>query len=334
MIFKYKIRLPDVADYVSLYTHLRVRRSITGDEGDLQVFRDLLLDPTQLEYVIVDGNAQDEYLYQATLRASGTGDESDPIDTRTGAADPALAILSVDQLKNNYLFGVDLTDNSGTPFSDSTFEFYIRAAVAKAEQILDLPIIPRTITDERHDFYRRDYSQYLFIKTERSPLIDVSEFRIVLPSNTQIVNFPLEWLQIERLSGQIQVVPGDGATGVLAVGSTGAWLPLVYGWTDFIPQIFRVSYTAGFADGVPANILDIIGKLASFGPLGVAGDLVLGAGIASESIGIDGINTAVTTTQSATNAGYGARILQYRKELADEIPDVRQYWRGLRFAVV
>lgn len=334
MIVKFKLRIPDVADYVGIFDNLRVYRSTTGEVGDLTLFRTIPLDAAVVEYVVVDGSGDAEYLYESRLWDSVGDEESDPIDTRLGALDPALQILSVDDLKTRYLFGIDMRDDNGNPFSDSLFEHYIRAAVAKAEQLLDLPIITRTIVDERHDFYRRDYAQYLFVKTEQSPIIDVTEFRIVLPSNTQIVTFPTDWLQVERLSGQIQVVPGDGATGVLAVGSTGAWLPLVYGWTDFIPQIFRISYTAGFADGVPANIVDIIGKLASFGPLGVAGDLILGAGIASESIGLDGVNTAVTTTQSATNAGYGARINQYRRELADEIPDIRQYWRGLRIAAV
>lgn len=332
MLLRYVIRIADIADFATIYTHLRVERSTDGGDT-FNVLRDLLLDPAVRDYTVLDGNAEAEYVYRAFMWNQQTGETSSVVDQRTGAPDPALDILSVDELKNHYLFGIDLRDDNGNPFPDSMFEHFIRAAVEKAEQVLDLPLRPRTIVDEAHDFYRQDYKQYIYIKTEHSPVIDVSELRLVLPSNTQVISFPQDWLKVTHVSGTVQVLPGNGAIGMVAVGSAGMWLPLVSGYTDFIPQIFRISYTAGFVGRIPQNIVDIVGKLAAFGPLGVAGDLVLGAGIASESIGLDGVNTAVTTTQSATNAGYGARINQYRRELAEEIPNVRMYWKGLRFVV-
>lgn len=59
---------------------------------------------------------------------------------------------------------------------------------------------------------------------------------------------------------------------------------------------------------MPMDLINLTGKLATFGPLGIAGDLILGAGIAAQSIGVDGLSQSISSTSSATNAGYGARI--------------------------
>jgi len=83
--------------------------------------------------------------------------------------------------------------------------------------------------------------------------------------------------------------------------------------------------TARIAD----DVLHLIGMYASCFPLNTAGDLVAGAGVASRSIGIDGLTSSVSTTASATNAGYGARILQYQSDIKRLLPVVRNYYHGI-----
>ena len=84
---------------------------------------------------------------------------------------------------------------------------------------------------------------------------------------------------------------------------------------------------------MPVNILDLIGMLASFGPLNIFGDLIAVAGIANVSLSIDGLSQSIGTTSSATNAGYGSRIIQYTKQIKDQIPLLRRYYKGTRMAV-
>jgi len=71
---------------------------------------------------------------------------------------------------------------------------------------------------------------------------------------------------------------------------------------------------------IPRDILQVIGWLASMLPLDTAGDLIAGAGIANFSVSLDGYSESVGTTASATNAGYGARILSYQKQLKEAWP--------------
>ncbi len=176
----------------------------------------------------------------------------------------------------------------------------------------------------------QEYFKYIHLQTDKYPVIAIDKIRLVLPTDNEVIEYPAEWIFLQDFSGQIDIVPGNGQISVVTLGQTGAWLPLIYGWTDFIPQVFRIDYRAGF-DCVPENIVDFIGMLASFGPLNVAGDLILGAGIASQQISIDQIQTAISSTQSATNAGYGARLVTYARKLREMRPEIRRYWKGVRF---
>ena len=66
---------------------------------------------------------------------------------------------------------------------------------------------------------------------------------------------------------------------------------------------------------IPATIMHVAGMWASMWCLNTAGDLIVGAGVASKSTGVDGLSQSVSTTSSATNAGYGSRIIQYKKDI-------------------
>ena len=81
------------------------------------------------------------------------------------------------------------------------------------------------------------------------------------------------------------------------------------------------------------DLINLTGKLATFGPLGIAGDLILGAGIAAQSIGVDGLSQSISSTSSATNAGYGARIIQYQKEIAETVKRIKLIYDEIKFVV-
>ena len=82
-----------------------------------------------------------------------------------------------------------------------------------------------------------------------------------------------------------------------------------------IGSYWRVGYITGFGcSELPYDILEVIGKTASMNIFNMLGDIILGAGIASQSISIDGLSQSISSTASATSAGYGARLINYNKE--------------------
>jgi hypothetical protein len=241
----------------------------------------------------------------------------------------------VSELKTNYLFGLDLTDDAGTPYPDSLYEYFIKSAVSWLEHKLDLPLRPTRYVEETHDFIREDYLQYIWMDLLHYPILEVEEVKLVLPGEQLVHTFESSWFQLEKEVGQLQLVPGPGSAGTILMGNVGAWLPLIYAQARMVPRAFRVTYTAGFESGKLPDILrDAVGKTASFGPLNIAGDLLGGAGIASQSISMDGLSQSFNTTSSATNAGYGARLLQYSKEIKEVVPTLHRYYHGVRLSVV
>ena len=73
--------------------------------------------------------------------------------------------------------------------------------------------------------------------------------------------------------------------------------------------------------------------MASLGPLNIAGDLLGGAGVASQSLSIDGLSQSIATTSSATNAGYGARIINYERQIKDNVKSLRDFYKGIPLRV-
>lgn len=113
------------------------------------------------------------------------------------------------------------------------------------------------------------------------------------------------------------------AAHLLALGPA----PTIHGVTDE----FRAPAASPVRDDyvqLPGSILHCIGMLASMFVLNPAGDLISGAGIANLSIGIDSLHQTIGTTSSATNAGYGARIIQYAKDLKELLPRIRRFYFG------
>src|SRR3990167_786182 len=322
----------DIATVRSLFDKIKVYRSTTGVTGP---YVEITSAPTRISlvegqtiYSYTDTSGDDAYYYKTSFFNSASLIESSLSDAQQGEGDPALDVMSVEELKTNYLFGVDLSDDNGNEFQDSMFQFYIKSAVSWLEKRLDVPMRPLVIEDERHDFFRQDYRKWVWLQLLNKPVIAVDEIKLVLPTNQEVITYSNDWIFVDKPSGQVNIIPGSGQ---VLLGSAGAWLPLLYGWVDFLPDVFRVRYTAGFEKGkIPDDLRDLAGKIAALGPLNLAGDLVFGAGLAAESVSLDGLTTAIQTTQSPTNAGYGARIVEYWREIKHVMPELRRYYQGMR----
>jgi len=243
--------------------------------------------------------------------------------------------ISAAELRQNFLFGVDLKDGDGNEMPDSLIEFYIRSAVHWLErEIGGLAITPTTITNERHDYHTIDYTSYSFIKLFRFPVRSVQEVNVLFPLATKVINFDPSWFQVESSAAQVNLVPTRGTLSTIIVSAGGSYFPLIYSNISYIPHIFQVGYKAGFEKGkIPPDILELIGMKASMGPLNIAGDLIAGAGIATKSISLDGLSQSIGTTSSATNSGYGARILQYGKEIQSRLGLLRNNLAGIQMVV-
>jgi hypothetical protein len=242
-------------------------------------------------------------------------------------------LLTPEQLKARYLFGIDLSDAQGNEMPTETIQHQINAAMSYIEHKLDIVIKPTTFL-ERYDYRAVDYSEFNFLQLKKRPAIEVTSMKAKFPANRELVNYPKEWFVLEKETGQVQLSPVEGTFSGLIVTAGGQYVPLIYGTKASWPHLFEIEYTAGFcADKIPVIINEMIGLQASIGLFEILGDIVMGAGVSSENVSLDGASVGKTLTASAMYSAFSARIESYRKKLEDYTDTVRKFYNGFQFVV-
>jgi hypothetical protein len=247
-------------------------------------------------------------------------------------------LFSADELLSVYFYGTDIESQDGTDLANSTIEFYLKAAQEEVERYFGVKLFPELLV-ENVDYNRDDYEyNFPFVKVS-APVRKARTLIGRINSFDQIV-YPEEWL-VEKASSekkyhrQFSIIPNGSVVNANAdVVFTG--VTSYYGLRSYpnIPNYWYVQYETGYKYGeVPRDIMHLIGMLASIPLLAIAGDLILGAGIASQSLGIDGLSQSISSTSSATNAGYGARIVEYRKTIDSVKKEMRKAYKGVNFTV-
>jgi len=231
------------------------------------------------------------------------------------------ALITPSVLKRRYLHGVNTKDDDGKELSNQTLSELINNAVGWLEEELDIPIRPLVFSEanenqEWHDYRNVDtYWNWNFIRLDVYPVLSVESVKVKFPTHQDLIEYPVSWFRVEEDTGILRLVPDSGSV-PLVLTNTGVLLPHLALQRRLIPQMLQIEYTAGFElDKIPVLLNNIIGLRAAIDVLNIAGDLITGAGIASQSIGLDGLSQSIATTSSATNAGYGARIIQYESQL-------------------
>lgn len=249
--------------------------------------------------------------------------------------------LSVAEIWSLYLFGIKIEGGEGTSFSDENMRFYIESAQRDVENWFNLRFM-KQLVDQTLSYYRSDYWQQFPILQTNYPVRTPLSMIGMLNKMEQII-YPQGWLFCEYDTAmnqgkrRISVVPTGSSTtqGNAEVILTGITSQIGTQRYENIPDYWRIQYITGWdIDDMPMDLLNIVGMLASIPILDIAGDLILGAGIASQSLGIDGLSQSISSTSSATSSGYNARILSYQKQI-DEIKDrLRLVYDEVKFRVL
>lgn len=250
-------------------------------------------------------------------------------------------VISVAELWELFLYGIKIQGGEGSNFSDESMRFYLVAAQREIENYYNLKFI-KQLADQTITYYRTDYWQTFPILQTNYPVREPLSMIGMLNKMEQIV-YPQGWLfcEYDTLMGQgkrrISVVPtGSSTQGNAEIILTGITSQVGMQRFNMIPDYWRIQYITGWdIDQMPMDLINVVGMVASFGPLGIAGDLILGsAGIASQSLSIDGLSQSISTTASATNAGYGARLIQYEKQIKETTGRLKLVYDQPKFMVM
>jgi hypothetical protein len=244
-------------------------------------------------------------------------------------------------LQEDYLFGLELLDDTGNPYPDSFYEHAIIRAASKLETVCQIRLTPRTIIDEPHDYHVNDYQMFSFIKLWAAPVISVEQVRIVFPTSVEGVIFPKGWVKLDKNGGQIQLIPTAGTLSQVIMGQGGSYLPMIYhGGLSYLPQLFHIDYTSGFEEGkVPVMVISALCKLAVIDILTIVADVIYPPGMTSKSVGIDGLSESMGIMNNGQKPPvFTGRISQYEFELYGApgqndglLPQIKTAMHGLNF---
>lgn len=246
-------------------------------------------------------------------------------------------IVTPDDMRYTYMWGIDFKATNGSMFSDEQVQFFIDAATKEMERLLNITIVKRRVKSEfsveqrnlkkgidyddeetPYDFSFRKIQRYGMIQTKQRPILNVTRCTLINKGQNDDVDL-LPSVVPDKKNGVLKFLkrpwkPNDTWTGISDSISR-------YGAETWNPHLFyAVDYDAGFetSDDAPMDLRQAIGKMAAISLLNVIGDGLM-AGFSSSSLSMDGVSESFSSTQSATSAMYGARIMEYRKEMEDYI---------------
>jgi hypothetical protein len=296
------------------------------------------LRPDVSRYTYVDPDGAPTLAYASSYYSTQDRKESSLSKPQLGAGSPALSLVGVSYIKDNYLFGMKMTDRHGNPLPDTIYETGIRTAAAWIERKLGIYLLPRDIVDEQHDFRRDRIRDYGLIHVDHLPIRSVQKLTLTFPGQevaSQVVTS--DALRYAQWEGSVQVAPGTrfgtlaGAVAYSAMSST------IFGFNgnpDYYPGALRLSYQAGFGPGeLPDDLLDLLAKCAALHPLTIAGDLIGPPGLSSSSISIDGLGQSVGRIANQQGNAYASRINAYSVQLEADLKAIKATYFGVRFRV-
>lgn len=230
-----------------------------------------------------------------------------------GEGEPGFArsgpILSVERLKDEYLFGIPLASPlTGQVLSDVSFKNIIRKAIGDFETSVRIPISPVTITD-KFNFERADDLAFGTRQTTRWPIIKVIKFAALYPGRfdgsathdatlgSSEVLYPTSWVNFQGDCGVWTITPTNATLeDPLSYIAAESYRAITLGAAKHWPNMWRLTYRAGFEfDKIPDIVNDLIGILAALRVLSMISPAAFP--INSFSVGIDGMS------QSTGNAG-------------------------------
>ena len=248
--------------------------------------------------------------------------------------------ITAAELIDKYFFGAQPKKKDGTSISMSTIESYIRDAQSSIEGLLNV-LLQYQYVEENTFFEQQAFVSWIYTKTTY-PVDQPIMFEGFI-SNIRQVKYPSTWISVKRETSsrkeqdrhrRISIVPGGGASPVSSAVIFAGMTPHI-GLMNMglIADYWHVSYTTGF-NKIPENIISVISKKAAIPILAMLGDLVLGAGINSKSLSIDGLSQTISSTKSGDNGAYAARIKDMRKEMEDELKILKAMYCDFSMSVL
>jgi hypothetical protein len=245
--------------------------------------------------------------------------------------------LSLESLRNTFLFGVVIKDSNGNELSDSAYNEFVEIAIANLETYLDIKIPLQTV-EQKIDFISDDYIENGFI-VAAYPLLQPISIKGFIGTFNHI-QYPEDWISTKSINGELTsrnffILPNYNSAvsyGYLSYPSNyRSW------WQKnrTIPNYWRIKYLTGFTE-IPKDLLNILYKMTAMSVLSLGGQVKtsgLAPGINSTSLSLDGLSQSVSGGGTAAGGPYSSLIKQYSAEIKNDLQYLTQKYSGIYMVV-
>ena len=248
-------------------------------------------------------------------------------------------ILSPTELRELYLYGINIKSKDGSEIPEYVWEQKIRSAQQEIEKFLAIKLTRQLIT-ETLTYYRDDYLNNLPIINCSYPVIKPIVL-LGLLNNTEQIKYPIEWTNYyqgpdEMSPRRVSIVPSGAAVGAATnVILIGVMAQLGIRSLNLVPNYWTLQYLTGFSpEKLPQELLDMVGKLASIQILAIMGDLVLSPGLSGGSLSVDGLSQSYNTVINQRGGAFSGRVAQYLQDIKTTLERLRKMYIGVNFSVL
>ena len=248
-------------------------------------------------------------------------------------------VLSPNELRDLYLYGINLKSKDGSDLPVSTWETKIKTAQLEIEKFLAIKLV-RQLVVEKLTYFQDDYLNSLPILNSSFPVYKTVALLGYLNGIEQ-VKYPTEWAN--QYSGpdqgqtrRINIVPSGSATSAnTSVILMGTMAQLGIRSLSLVPNYWTVAYLTGYTpDSLPTDLLDVVGKMAAVSILSIYGDLVLAPGISGGSLSIDGLSQSLNTVINSKEGAFSGRVAQYLEDIKTTLQRLEKSYKGINFVAL
>ena len=249
------------------------------------------------------------------------------------------AVLSPTELKELYLYGINIKSRDGSEIPIYVWENKIKSAQQEIEKFLAIKLTRQLIT-ETLTYHRDDYLNNLPIINTSYPVFETVRL-LGLLNGVEQIRYPVEWCNEyhgpdDTQTRRISLVPsGSSVSASTNVILMGVMAQLGIRSLNLVPNYWTAQYLTGWdPNNLPADLLDVIGKLVSIQILSIYGDIVLPPGLSGSSLSIDGLSQSLNTAISGQNSAFGGRVKRYIDDIPMTLQRLKGYYLGINFTVL
>lgn len=246
------------------------------------------------------------------------------------------------EFESRHLFGFQSLLSQWSEWSNVYHTFY-HQAVDAIEQAFGGFIYPRLILtdgiergfrpgidfdleEREYDFNAQQFYHWGWMRLRYGPVMSILNLNMVYPTGQMILDFPPAWIKPQMLSGEIRLVPPQGAISQVVLGPGGYLVMLVGGTMTDMPALLFCDYIAGMWP-IPQGLKRAIELRLALMVFPVLSDAIA-KGRSDVVTTVDQVQYRRLFTTRSDVQGLSGRMNQYQAEMVTLVRQARSRYLG------